>query len=69
MQKDPFFLVMYFVSLRLTFNLRPNSEVTDYCEGQNGAESNEEAYGKIVRLPIPDMKERKRVLKGCHQGK
>ena len=25
---------MYFVSLRLTFNLRPNLEDNEYCEGQ-----------------------------------
>ena len=29
----PFRIVMYFVSQRLTLNLRPNSE--EYCEGQN----------------------------------
>ena len=27
--------MMYFVSLTLTFNLRPNLEVNEYCEGQN----------------------------------
>ena len=31
---DPFFSVMYFVSLRLSFNLRPNLDVREYCEGQ-----------------------------------
>ena len=34
-QIDPLFFVMQFVSQRLTFNLRPNLEVKDYCEGQN----------------------------------
>ena len=32
---DPFFFLMYFVRLRLTFNLRPNLEAKEYCEDQN----------------------------------
>ena len=30
-----FFSVMYFASQRPTFNLRPNLEVKEYCDGQN----------------------------------
>ena len=38
MIKDPFFLVIHFVNLRLSFNLISNLEVRVYChscEGQN----------------------------------
>ena len=35
MLADRLFFVMHFVSLRVPFNLRPNLEVKEYCEGQN----------------------------------
>ena len=44
--KDPFFLVMYFVSLKLTFNLMRNLEVKEYCEGRNRAKCYNESLWK-----------------------
>ena len=48
------FSVTYFVSLRLTFNLGPNFEDNECCEGPNSAKYYNGSLRKSNKCPIPD---------------
>ena len=44
---------MYCVSLKLTFNLRSNLEVIEYCEGRLEPNAIIEAHEKVISFLVP----------------
>ena len=57
---DPFFFAMYFVSLN--FNLRPNLEVKEYCEGQILVK----CYSGLLSSALATLRQRRTHRRWCN---